>query len=62
MAIIPEFLRELMIARSPSGHEFEAQQVIDRYMANAVDDYRKDTIGNRFATLKTNEQNPILML
>ncbi|MDR1590656.1 MAG: M42 family metallopeptidase [Puniceicoccales bacterium] len=51
-----------MIARSPSGHEFEAQKVIDRYMANAVDEYRKDTIGNRFATLKTNDQNPMLML
>jgi endoglucanase len=62
MAIIPEFLRELMIARSPSGHEFEAQKVVDRYMANAVDEYRKDTIGNRFATLKTNDQNPTLML
>jgi endoglucanase len=62
MAIIPEFLRELMIARSPSGYEFEAQKIIDRYMANAVDEYRKDTIGNRFATLKTNDQNPTLML
>ncbi|MDR1366804.1 MAG: M42 family metallopeptidase [Puniceicoccales bacterium] len=51
-----------MIARSPSGHEFEAQKVIDRYMAKAVDEYRKDTIGNRFAVLKTNDQNPMLML
>ncbi|MDR2372386.1 MAG: M42 family metallopeptidase [Puniceicoccales bacterium] len=62
MAIIPEFLRELMIARSPSGYEFEAQKIIDRYMVNTVDEYRKDTIGNRFATLKTNDRNPTLML
>jgi endoglucanase len=62
MAIIPEFFRELMIARSLSGHAFEAQNVIDRYMANAFDDSRKDPVGNRFATLKINDQNPTLML
>ncbi|MDR2200625.1 MAG: M42 family peptidase, partial [Puniceicoccales bacterium] len=62
MVKIPQFLKELMVARSPSGYEFEAQKVIDRHMENAVDEYRKDTIGNRFAILKTNEQNPTLML
>ncbi|MDE6576521.1 MAG: M20/M25/M40 family metallo-hydrolase [Opitutales bacterium] len=62
MAVIPDFLRELMIARSPSGHEFEAQQVIDRHMADIADEYRKDIIGNRFATVKAGEGLPTLML
>ena len=62
MAEIPNFLRELMIARSPSGHEFEAQKVIDRYMTDVADEYRKDTIGNRFVTIKSGDNRPTLML
>ncbi|MDR0590786.1 MAG: M20/M25/M40 family metallo-hydrolase [Puniceicoccales bacterium] len=62
MLSIPKFLKELMIARSPSGYEFEAQKVIDHYMENAVDTYKKDTIGNRFATVKTDENHPTCML
>ena len=47
----PEFLVDLLDARSPTGHEYEAQAVLDRYVAPQVDVYRKDTMGNRFATL-----------
>ena len=62
MATIPEFLNDLMIARSPSGHEFEAQKVVDKYMSEVADEYRKDTIGNRFVTIKSGENRPTLML
>jgi endoglucanase len=62
MLSIPKCLEELMIARSPSGYEFEAQKVIDRYMENAVDTYKKDTISNRFAAVKTDEKHPTCML
>jgi endoglucanase len=62
MATIPEFLRELMIARSPSGYEFETQKIVDRYMERSVDDYGKDIIGNRFATVRTGDAHPTLML
>ena len=47
----PEFLVDLLNARSPTGHEYEAQAVIDRHVKPAVDEYRKDTMGNRFATV-----------
>ncbi len=47
----PEFLVDLLEARSPTGHEYEAQAVVDRYVEPEVDAYRKDTMGNRFATV-----------
>lgn len=48
---IPAFLRELLEAKAPTGHEFESQAVCDKYMKNVVDEYRKDVLGNRIATL-----------
>jgi len=45
----PPFLRELLEAKSPTGHEFAAQQVVDRHVAKAAKVYRKDRIGNRIA-------------
>ena len=57
----PAFLNDLLEARSPSGHEYEAQCVIDSYMQPMVDDYSKDTIGNRFSVLK-GKGKPTLML
>jgi tetrahedral aminopeptidase len=45
----PAFLRELLEAKSPTGHEFAAQQVVDRHVAEAAKVYRKDRIGNRIA-------------
>ena len=47
----PEFLVNLLNARSPTGHEYEAQAVIDAHVEPKVDSYRKDTMGNRFATV-----------
>lgn len=47
----PEFLVNLLNARSPTGAEYEAQAVIDAYIEPLVDEYRKDTMGNRFATV-----------
>ena len=62
MENIPHFLNELMIARSPSGYEFEAQKVIDRHVQSHVDRYSKDTIGNRFACIDVQQDCPTLML
>ena len=45
----PVFLRELLEAKSPTGHEFAAQTVVDRHVASSASTYRKDTIGNRIA-------------
>ncbi len=47
----PQFLVDLLDARSPTGAEYEAQAVVDRYVENEVDAYRRDTMGNRFATV-----------
>jgi len=47
----PRFLAELLDARSPTGMEHEAQGVVDRHMEKRVDAYRRDTMGNRFATV-----------
>lgn len=56
----PEFLVDLLDARSPTGHECEAQTVIDRHVEPKVDHYRKDTMGNRFATVNP-EGDPSIM-
>ncbi|ADE53697.1 M42 family metallopeptidase [Coraliomargarita akajimensis] len=56
----PEFLVDLLEARSPTGHEYEAQAVIDRTIEPAVDEYRKDTMGNRFATVNPGGDPSIL--
>jgi endoglucanase len=47
----PEFLVDLLNARSPTGAEYEAQAVVDQYVEKEVDAYRRDTMGNRFATV-----------
>ena len=47
----PEFLVNLLNARSPTGAEYEAQKVIDDHVESKVDLYRRDTMGNRFATV-----------
>jgi endoglucanase len=47
----PEFLVDLLNARSPTGAEYEAQVVVDNYVEGEVDAYRRDTMGNRFATV-----------
>ena len=47
----PEFLVDLLNARSPTGAEYEAQAVVDQYVEKEADLYRCDTMGNRFATV-----------
>ena len=46
----PQFLVELLDARSPTGCEYEAQAVVDNGWS-LCDHYRKDIMGNRFATI-----------
>ncbi|MFL3658672.1 MAG: M42 family metallopeptidase [Opitutales bacterium] len=47
----PEFLVDLLKAKSPSGAEGQAQAVFDRYIEDKADQYQRDTLGNRIATL-----------
>lgn len=56
----PEFLVDLLNARSPTGHEYEAQAVVDAHVEPVVDEYRKDTMGNRFATVNPEGDPSIL--
>ena len=56
----PDFLVDLLNARSPTGAEHEAQAVIDQYVEKEVDTYRRDTMGNRFATVNP-EGDPSLL-
>ena len=56
----PEFLVDLLEARSPTGHEYEAQAVVDAHIESVVDGYRKDTMGNRFATVNPEGDPSIL--
>ena len=56
----PQFLVDLLEARSPTGHEYEAQAVVDAHIEPVVDAYRKDTMGNRFATVNPEGDPSIL--
>lgn len=58
---VPPFLKDLLDARSPSGYEFEAQAVVDKYIEPAADTYEKDAMGNRIATLNPGK-TPTVML
>lgn len=57
---IPAFLRELLEAKAPTGHEFEAQAVCDRYMKPVADEYRGDVLGNRIATLNPKAKTSVM--
>lgn len=57
----PKFLVDLLNARSPTGFEYESQEVVDRYIQYGVDLYRSDTMGNRFATVNP-EGSPKLLI
>lgn len=56
----PDFLVDLLNARSPTGYEYEAQAVVDRHLEGVVDLYRRDTMGNRFATVNPEGKPSIL--
>jgi endoglucanase len=56
----PEFLVELLKAKSPSGAEAQAQAVYDQFVKPHADTYANDALGNRLATLHKNG-GPTLM-
>lgn len=58
---VPAFLEDLLNSRSPTGHEFEAQEVIDQYVKPLADSYQKDAMGNRIATLNP-KGDPVFMM
>ena len=57
---VSPFLQALLKARSPSGYEFEAQQVFDRFVQPHADAYSNDAMGNRLATLNP-KGDPVVM-
>ncbi len=57
----PKFLVDLLDARSPSGYEGEAQAVVDSYIKPIAEEYEKDNLGNRIATINP-KGSPVLML
>lgn len=56
----PEFLLELLSAKSPSGSEAQAQSVFDKYVEPAADLYERDTMGNRIASLNPQRDTSIM--
>ena len=56
-----DFLFDLLKASSPSGHEFEAQAVVEKYVGPVADSLKKDTLGNRIATINPNGNPRVLM-
>lgn len=60
---VPSLLSALLKARSPSGFEEQAQQVIDTALAGKVDAIEKDSLGNRLGRVDGKQgQGPRLML
>lgn len=57
----PAFLADLISARSPSGYENEAREVIKNYVEKQADEYFVDALGSCHATLNGNG-GPTLML
>ncbi len=56
----PEFLLELLAAKSPSGCEAQAQAVFDKYVQPRADRYENDTLGNRIATLNPDAATSVM--
>ncbi|EDY83417.1 M42 glutamyl aminopeptidase superfamily [Verrucomicrobiia bacterium DG1235] len=56
----PDFLLELLEAKSPSGAEHQAQAVFDKYVEPFSDEYQKDTIGNRIGIINPNAETSVL--
>ena len=57
----PAFLKELLQARSPSGYEDEAREVVRKRMSRIADSFEVDALGSCHATLGT-RGSPTLML
>ena len=58
---LPPFLADLLAARSPSGYESEALDVIKKYVEPHADEFSVDALGSCFATLNK-QKAPTLML
>ena len=59
--IAPPFLKELLQARSPSGYEEEAREVVRKRMSSVADSFTIDALGSCHATLGV-KGSPTLML
>ncbi len=57
---VPPFLKELLDASAPTGHEYEAQAVVDKYVAKVAHAYKKDVLGNRIATLNPKAKTSVM--
>ena len=57
----PDFLTDLLDARSPSGYEEEARAVVRRHVAEVADSFEVDALGNCLATLES-KNKPTLMM
>lgn len=55
------FLLDLLGTSSPSGYEFEAQSVIEKYVAPCAESVKKDVLGNRIATINSKGSPKVLM-
>ena len=59
--IVPSFLKDLLDARSPSGFEDEAREVVRKRVQKVADSFSVDALGSCHATLGT-KSSPKLML
>ena len=58
---VPQFLKELLDARSPSGYEDEAREVVRKRVSQVADSFTVDALGSCHATLGE-KSSPTLML
>ena len=58
---VPPFLKELLDARSPSGFEDEAREVVRKRVEKVADSFSVDALGSCHATLGA-KGSPTLML
>ncbi len=58
---VPQFLLDLLEAKSPSGAESQAQSVFDEYVQPSADSYEKDSMGNRIAVLNPDAKTSIML-
>lgn len=56
-----KFLNDLLNTRSPTGCEKELNDVVEKYVKPFVDDFKKDVLGNRIATLKGASKKTLML-
>lgn len=57
---IAPFLKDLLIARSPSGYEQEAHEVLERHVKPQADEYYSDSMGNRIAVIQPKAKTTLM--